>query len=184
VASDIVAVSGVALVVLGILAIIAPVASGIVFNMLAGAFLLGAGVVQIMEAFRADSWQHGLVRGLAGLLALVAGGLFLARPVVGVAALSFMLIGWLAVDGCLRLAMGLAMNRGTQGRGWTIVSGIASVFLAFVLLGEMPAVGMTLIGVFVGASLVFSGISRIAIGNGLRTASDFMHPLTTHRAQV
>src|SRR2546428_13854073 len=79
--------TGIAMVVIGILAILAPLASGVVFDMLFGALLIGAGIVEFIDAFRAGTWQRGVLLGLAGIGHLGAGVLLIARPVVGLVTL-------------------------------------------------------------------------------------------------
>src|SRR5258708_14187116 len=82
-ASDALLATGVAMVVIGILAILAPLASGLVFDMFFGALLIGAGIVELIDAFRATTWQRGVLLGLVGVVTLAAGALALARPLLG-----------------------------------------------------------------------------------------------------
>jgi uncharacterized membrane protein HdeD (DUF308 family) len=71
--SDTLTATGVAMIVIGVLAILAPLASGVLFDMLFGALFVGAGVVELIEAFRSGTWQRGVLLALAGLVTLVAG---------------------------------------------------------------------------------------------------------------
>src|SRR6266508_4364772 len=86
--SDVLLAMGIALVVLGVIAVFAPMASGLFFDFLFGALLTGAGIVEFMDAFRSGSWQRGALLGLAGLVTLAAGDLYIARPLVGLGALT------------------------------------------------------------------------------------------------
>src|SRR5512139_2703496 len=55
----------VAMVVIGILAALAPLGSGIVFNLLFSALMIGAGTVELVDAFRAGKWQRRVLGALA-----------------------------------------------------------------------------------------------------------------------
>jgi len=73
---------GAAMIVIGALAILAPLATGIVFDMVFGALLIGIGIVEFVEALRTGTWQRGVLLGLAGVLALATGLFTIARPLV------------------------------------------------------------------------------------------------------
>lgn len=58
--------TGIAMVIVGILAALAPLASGILFNLLVGAALIAAGIVELVDAFRSSRWQRGVLVALRG----------------------------------------------------------------------------------------------------------------------
>ncbi len=167
-------VTGIAMVVIGILAILAPLASGIVFDMLFGALLIGAGIVEFIDAFRAGTWQRGVLLGLAGVITLTAGVLFIARPLVGLVALTVVFIAYLVFVGVFRIVMTFQLPRGAPGKGWGFVSGVVALVLAYLALTQMPNISLWLIGTFIGVSLIFAGISRISLARGFRKAIDVL----------
>src|SRR6266851_2507176 len=117
--------TGIAMVVIGILAILAPLASGVVFDMFFGALLIGAGIVELIDAFRAETWQRGVLFALAGIITLAAGVLYIARPVVGLVALTVVFIAYLIFLGAFRIVMAFQLPRGSPGKVWGFVSGVA-----------------------------------------------------------
>jgi uncharacterized membrane protein HdeD (DUF308 family) len=161
-------VAGVAMIVLGVIAMLAPFASGVVFDVIFAALLIGVGIAQLSEAFRAETWQRGVLVGLSGIVAIIAGGIALARPVIGLIALTFVFIAFLVIDGGARLAVGFGLPRGTPGKGWVIASGFVAILLALLAAISMPQSTFWLIGTFVGASLVVGGISRLMMGRAVR----------------
>jgi len=163
--------TGVAMVVIGILAMLAPLVSGVVFDMLFGALLVGAGIVEFIDAFRAGTWQRGVLLGLAGIATLAAGVLFIARPVVGLVALTIVFIAYLIFVGAFRIVMTFQLPRGAPGKGWTFVSGVLALVLAYLTITQMPNVSVWLIGTFLGVSLIFAGVARISMGRGFRKAA-------------
>ncbi len=162
------------LAVIGILAILAPLASGLLFDMIFGALLLGAGIVEFVNAFGASMWQRGVLLGLAGIVTVAAGVLYLARPVVGLVALTVVFIAYLIFMGVFRIVGAFQLPRGTPGRGWTFVSGIVALVLAYLAIAQMPYISQWLIGRFIGVSLIFASISRISVARGFRKAADVM----------
>jgi predicted PurR-regulated permease PerM/uncharacterized membrane protein HdeD (DUF308 family) len=163
--------TGVALVVLGVLSILAPMLSGMLFDMLFGALLIGAGIVELVDAFKAGTWQRGVLLFLAGLVALAAGVLYIDRPMVGLVVLTVVFISYLVFAGAFRLVMAFQLPRGTPGKGMGIASGFVSLGLAYLALAQMPNVSAWLIGTFIGVSFIFAGIARISLALGFRRAA-------------
>lgn len=173
-ASDALLATGVAMVVIGILAILAPLASGLVFDMFFGALLIGAGIVELIDAFRATTWQRGVLLGLAGVVTLAAGVLYLARPVVGLVVLTVVFIAYLIFVGAFRIVMAFQLPKGSPGKVWAFVSGIVTLLLAYLAIAQMPTISMWLIGTFIGVSLIFAGVARISMARGFRNATDLL----------
>jgi uncharacterized membrane protein HdeD (DUF308 family) len=170
-ATDALLTTGIAMVVIGVLAIVAPMLTGVLFNMVFGALLIGAGIVELVDAFRAGTWQRGVLLGLAALIALAAGVLFIARPLVGLVVLTVIFISYLVFAGAFQLVMSFQLPRGAPGKGMGLVSGIVSLVLAYLALAQMPNVSAWLIGTFIGVSFIFAGVARISLGRGFRRAA-------------
>lgn len=167
---------GIALVVLGVIALIAPLTSGLLFDILFGALLTGAGLVEFMDAFRSETWQRGLLLALAGIITLAAGVLYVSRPLVGLLALTVVFLGYLMFLGVLRIVLSFQMRRGTPGKGMSFVSGIAALVLAFIAISGLPSVTPWLIGTFIGVSLILAGVARISVARGFRRAEHVLTP--------
>jgi uncharacterized membrane protein HdeD (DUF308 family) len=175
-AADTLAVTGVAMIVIGILAILAPLASGLLFNMIFGALFVGAGIVEFVDAFRSGTWQRGVLYALAGLITLAAGALYIARPVVGLVALTIVFIAYLVFVGAFRIIMAFQLPRGAPGKVMAFVSGIVALVLAYLAISQMPDVSQWLIGTFIGVSLVFAGAARLSLARGFRKAGGVLGP--------
>ncbi len=166
--------TGIAMVVIGILAILAPLTSGVAFDMFFGAVFIGAGIVEFVDAFSASTWQRGVLLGLAGLVTVAAGVLYVARPVVGLVALTVVFIAYLIFIGVFRIVAAFALPRGMPGRGWGFVSGIVALVLAYLAISQMPDISQWLIGTFIGVSLIFGGVARISLARWFRKAAGMM----------
>jgi uncharacterized membrane protein HdeD (DUF308 family) len=167
-------VTGIVLVVIGVLAILAPLASGLAFDLFFGALLIAAGIVELVDAFRIGTWQRGVLLGLAGVVTLIAGVFYLARPAVGLVALTVVFIGYLVLVGSFRIVMAFQLPRGTPGKGMGFVSGIVALVLAYLALAQMPNTSSWLIGTYIGVSLIFAGADRIWLARGVRRAADLL----------
>ena len=166
--------TGIAMVVIGIVAILAPFASGVLFNMIFAAILIGAGIVEFVDAVRAGTWQRGVLLGLAGIVTVAAGVLFIARPVVGLVVLSIVFLAYLVFVGVFRIVMGFQLPRGAPGKAWSFVSGIVALVLAYLALAQMPNTSSWLIGTYIGVSLIFSGIARMSLARGFSKATGLL----------
>jgi uncharacterized membrane protein HdeD (DUF308 family) len=167
---DVLLAMGIALVILGVIAVLAPLTSGVFFDLLFGALLTGAGIVEFMDAFRSGAWQRGVLLGLAGLVTVAAGVLYVARPLVGLVALTVVFLAYLVFLGTFRIVMSLQLPRGTPGKVMSFVSGLVALALAYVSISELPSISPWFIGTFIGLSLIFAGVARISLALGLRKA--------------
>ena len=172
--SDAFMAGGVAMVVIGVLAALAPLASGIVFNLLFGALMIGAGIVELVDAFGAGKWQRGVLGALAGILTLAAGFLTVMRPVLGLVALTIAFIGYLVFVGAFRIVMAFQLPTSAGGKFWTFLSGVVTLLLAGLAIAQMPITSIWLIGTYVGVSLVLGGVARISLARGFRKVADAM----------
>ena len=184
--SDTLTATGIAMIVIGILAILAPLVSGVAFDLLFGALFIGAGVVELIEAFRSGTWQRGLLIALAGLITLAAGAVFIARPTVGLVALAIVFLAYLILLGAFRIVLAFELPRGTPGRVWSFVSGVVALVLAYLSFMQMPNLSLWLIGTFIGVSLIFAGFARLSLARGIRHAADVVGgtPLTPRGAHT
>jgi uncharacterized membrane protein HdeD (DUF308 family) len=178
--ADVLLAMGIALVVLGVIALLAPLATGLVFSLLISALLIGAGIVEFIDAFRSGSWQRGLLLALAGLVTLAAGILYIARPIIGLVALTVVFIAYLVFMGAFRLVLSIQMPRGAPGRGMSFVSGLVALGLAYITIAQLPSVSSWLIGTFIGVSLIFAGTARISVALGMRKAEHLLSPAPVH----
>src|SRR5512133_3343476 len=105
------------MVVIGILALLAPLASGVVFDMIFGALFVGAGIVELTDAFRAGTWQRGVLLALAGLVTLAAGVIYIARPMVGLVVLTIALIAYLMFVSAFRILLAFQLPKGSDPAG-------------------------------------------------------------------
>jgi uncharacterized membrane protein HdeD (DUF308 family) len=125
------------------------------------------GVARLAGAFSAGSFGRGTLAFIGGALTLLAGGIMVARPGIGLATLTLMLGSYLLVDGVFGAVLALQV-RPEKGWGWMLFSAATSVLLGFLLLREWPLTGLWAIGTLVGVNLLFTGLSMISVGSAAR----------------
>jgi len=149
--------------ILGILAMMAPMISGLAVTTVIAAILLAAGVAMSVYAFSAGTFWKGLAQFLFGGLTALAGVVIFARPILGLQSITMVLILYFLVDGILHIVFGFSAKP-IKGWVWTVFSGIAAIVLSVLIWREWPVSGLWAVGVLVGARLVMSGWAMIMLG--------------------
>jgi uncharacterized membrane protein HdeD (DUF308 family) len=153
---------GVALIVLGAVAIgssfIATYATMLVFGML---LLLGA-IFQVFTAFWGRRWRGFFLHLLAGVLYFIAGVFMIENPVAAAAGLSLLVAACLLVGGILRIVLSVAER--FDGWRWMLLNGLISLLLGVSIWRQWPLSGQWVIGLFVGIEILFSGLSWLMLG--------------------
>lgn len=152
---------GVALTVLGILAISFAAFTTLISVIFLGFLLLFSGVLVIIDAiqFWRGKGSSFFFQLLAGLLYSIVGLLFIFSPMVGSMSLTLLLAVLFMVLGVFRIIY--AATHHLPRRGWILFSGIITLLLGILILIQWPASGLFIIGLFVGIDLLFLGINYI-----------------------
>ncbi len=153
---------GIALIVLGTIAIIAPgIATLFVTTFLGWLFIISA-IAEFYLAFQVHgAWRiAGAV--LTGLVSLIAGVWLLLNPAAGALALTFLLAAYFVASGVVK-AIAAFQLRGIGGAGWTYLSAACSIVLGLLVFSGWPGSAVWLIGLLVGIDLLFYGWALIAL---------------------
>ena len=157
-------IEGIALVILGLLAIMAPAFASLAATIFFGWLLLISGAIGLIATFRARQAPGFVWALLSALLALAAGALLLAAPLQGVFTLTAVLITFLILEGVLSIAYALEHRSGRSGRwGWMLASGVLDLMLGAILFAGLPGDASWALGLLIGINLVFGGWSLIAM---------------------
>ena len=165
-------VEGVVLLVLGLAAILLPPIA-LALALFLGWILAIAGLVGLFTTLLmrgAPGFPASLVSALA---AIVAGLLLIGWPVAMGWPLDLVLAIFFAIEGVASVVLALEHRRAMSGR-WSsmLVSGIVDIVLGAVLAanfaGIPPGNAGWMVGLLVGISMVFGGVSLIAIALGAR----------------
>jgi len=159
-------VLGVALVVLGLVALGAVVIASLAAAVAIGALLLVGGGAEVAGAFWCRGWSGFFLQLLSGVLSIVVGVLFLRAPVGALAALTLLVACFLMVGGIFKIVAAVAYR--IAAWGWALAGGIIDLILGVMIWQEWPASALWVIGLFVGINLLFRGFNWIALGMALR----------------
>jgi uncharacterized membrane protein HdeD (DUF308 family) len=160
------AVLGVALIVIGVLLLGFPVVATLATVTMLGALILIVGGMEVVGSFWCRDWSGFFLALLSGILGVVLGLMLLANPIQGGITLTILLASFLFVGGIFKAAAAVAHRFG--GWGWLLLSGVVDVLLGVLIWRELPWTGLTIIGVLVGISLIFRGVSWLMLGLTLR----------------
>ncbi len=157
---------GVALMILGIVAIgssfIATLATVVVFGVL---LLLGA-LFQVITALWGRSWRGFFLHLLGGVLYLIVGVFMIDHPVEAALGVTLLVALGLLAGGIVRIVMSV-IDR-FDGWGWMLLSGVVSLLLGAAIWRQWPLSGLWVIGLFVGIEMLCSGLSWTMLGLAVR----------------
>lgn len=162
---------GIVLIIGGLFAIAAPLASSIAVALVLAIVLAVGGVVQIFQAFKVQSWSGFFWQLIVGLAALLGGIAVYAHPMVGTLALTLVVAIVFLVQGIFQLLLGLKL-RPRDGWGWIIAAGVISLLAALMIFTRFPVSGTYVLGILAGISITFNGWSYIAIALAAKNAGN------------
>ncbi|KDE59853.1 hypothetical protein EL22_16280 [Halostagnicola sp. A56] len=169
------ALAGGVIGLLGLFAIALPVVTGLSVAVVLGAVLIVSGIVHGAHSVTTRGWKGSAWQLAVGAVSLVAGLFVLANPVIALVSLTLLLVAYLVVDGIAELWMATRMA-GEPGRATIGASGAVSLVLAALLWAGFPADAAWAIGLIVGVSLLFTGISMAAVAISGRRGDETTAP--------
>ncbi len=163
--------AGIALLVLGIAAVIYDSTATIVSVVLFGALLFVAGVMQIVHAFQVRAWSGFFLYLLGGILRATVGAILLAYPGSGALTLTLVLSFYFIAGGFFKAIGATALQ--FPRWGWTVVAGLVSVALGMMLALQWPTSGVWFIGFAVGLELILDGWALLMLASVVNTLTSF-----------
>jgi uncharacterized membrane protein HdeD (DUF308 family) len=165
-------IEGVALLILGFLAIVVPQIATIAVEILIGWLILLSGVVGLIATIRMRSAPGFWWSLLSALLGIVAGIVLLRWPLSGAVSLTLILTVFLTVEGVASIFFALEHKQELSGRwGMMLVSGIVDLILAGMIFVGLPATAAWAIGLLIGINMIFGGSALISMALHARGTS-------------
>lgn len=159
--------TGLALIVVGIILLADPKMSLTFFIWLFGVGVIVYGVLHAVVALMGKKDARGETQrgaGVAGgILAVIAGILILVWPGLTAAALIYIVAGWAIASGVFDIARAFLRGRSAGARIWDIVAGLAGIVAGLIIM-LYPAEGILTILWLLGIYLIVLGFLRIATG--------------------
>lgn len=159
---------GLALVLLGGLAISYSYATTLFSVLLFGALLATTGVVQVIQSHMARDWSGTFISILIGILYIIAGGLCLIKPEMSAVSLTLLIAILCIVGGIFKMVASLLTR--FDRWGWVFFNGLVTLILGMMIYSEWPASGLVIIGLFIGVDLLLTGWCWILLSLAARRA--------------
>lgn len=158
---------GILMMVLGIAAIVEPfIATIAVARVLSWTFLI-AGVVRIVHAIQSRQQRGFWPSLIIGILYVIAGFLLLSN-LLGAALSITLAFGWVIfAQGILEVIAAFRL-RPEPHWGWTLFSGIVAIILGILILQQWPLGAAWLLGLYVGFSLLCTGLTMLVLPLAIR----------------
>jgi uncharacterized membrane protein HdeD (DUF308 family) len=154
---------GIVAVLFGILAITRPGITLAVLVLLFGIYALVDGCFALFAAI--GGWSHREDRWLLlleGFIGIGAGILTMRAPGITTVVLLFFIAAWALATGVLRIVAAIRLRKEISGEFWLVLSGIASVIFAFLVMLN-PAAGALAMSWLIGWYALFLGAMLVML---------------------
>ncbi|MBE9111037.1 HdeD family acid-resistance protein [Nodosilinea sp. LEGE 07298] len=161
----------IALIVLGILAIISPMVASAFFTAMMGWIALISGILMVIQSFRSHPVKGFWLNLIVGLLYAISGLYILVNLGAALLVLTLAFGILFIVEGIYTIIMGFVQKVGRSMSWLVVLNGVVTLILGIMVLNRWPVSALWLIGLYVGISLLLTGISLLAAALATRKAS-------------
>lgn len=160
---------GIAMALIGVAALAFPFIATIVAALLVGWVFLFAGIFMSIGAYSIHGTGPFFSALLFGLASIIAGVFLLFNPLGGALTLTLVIGILLMFQGASELVFAFEMR---PHAGWIgmLVSGLASIILAVLIVAGWPSASSIVLGILLGVNFLTTGIGYIAISRFVRPA--------------
>ena len=162
-------VMAVLMIIVGIIAMLAPWEFGLVIALVVGWSAIFNGVAQIIYGFRTHGGWHVALEIILGIIYIIAGVYLLMHPVGGLLALTLVLACFLLVYGFFALMLAFRIKP-LKGWGWVLFDAIITILLGLLIWAHWPFNSDWVVGTLFGISIFISGITRLMVSLALKNA--------------
>jgi uncharacterized membrane protein HdeD (DUF308 family) len=154
---------GVLVALLGLFAISAATFTTLASIVFIGFILVMGGCVIFVDTltFWWKRWPGFIMHMIMSLIYLTAGLMLINSPAAGSALLTMIMAIFFILVGASRITYSLSIR--VSRWQWTFVNGFISLLLGILIITNLPAASLYIIGLFVGIDLLFCGIAYIMI---------------------
>ena len=152
---------GIALIVLGTIAIGSTLVMTIASVFFFGWLLIIGGVMEVIHAFWHKRWAGFFLDLLTGVLYVVVGWMAVTNPKESALLLTLVIAMFLLFEGVFRIVTALAARY--PHWGWVMFNGVISLLLGIMIWRQWPYSGLWVIGLFVGIEMLLNGWSLVML---------------------
>jgi uncharacterized membrane protein HdeD (DUF308 family) len=163
---------GILLAILGLAAMIVPPLASLAITIFLGWMFLISGIGGLILTFWARQMPGFWWSLISAALAVLAGGILLARPVQGVLTLTIVVGAYFLAEGVATIMYALEHRRELSGRwSWLLIAGILDLAVSFIIIAGLPGSAEWALGLLVGINLLFGGATLIGMALAARNSS-------------
>lgn len=162
---------GVLLAVMGLAALLLPQVAGLAVTILLGWLFLITGIGGLVVTFWARGMPGFWWSLISAALAVLAGGVLLARPMQGILTLTIVVGAYFLAEGVATILYALEHRRELSERwSWLLISGAMDIVIAGLIIAGLPGSAEWAIGLLAGLNLMFGGATLIGMALAARKA--------------
>lgn len=162
---------GWALVGLGLVSAVAPLATGSAIAVMIGLVLGAAGGLIGLFGMRARAAGKGNLGLVIGAVTALCGLVLVVQPSAGLALVRLILVGYFLASGASEIALAWT-ERPEEGWGWMLLGGLVSMLAAVLLWIDWPISGARAIGLLVGVKLASIGWAIVRLHGRLERTGE------------
>lgn len=163
---------GILLAVLGTAALILPPLASLATAIFLGWMFLISGIGGLIVTYWARNTPGFWWSLISAALAVLAGGILLARPIQAVLTLTIVLAAYFLAEGVATIMYALEHRRELSSRwSWLLISGVVDIAISFMVIMGLPSSAEWAIGVLVGINLLFGGATLIGMALAARKSN-------------
>jgi len=157
---------GIAISVIGVLALFFPVVATLTVELMIGWLLVLVGLVTLFSSFHVEGTGAFFGTLLLALLDIGVGLYLITHPGIGILTLTLLLAALFLVEGAVQLSFAFEM-RDRQGWIWILLSGLVSIAVGLLIAGGMPGTSLFALGLVVGINFLSTGLAFIVLSQSL-----------------
>jgi uncharacterized membrane protein HdeD (DUF308 family) len=158
------------MILTGIVAIAMPGISSVTFTLILGWLLLFNGIVRIVNSFRSKPIRGFWLSLIVGILYTISGVIVIANPIGAVLTLTW-LFGFLLIFEGIVTIISAFVNKTGRSLAWLLgLDGVITLILGILVLSQWPQSAIWLIGLYIGISILMSGLSLLVVALSTRRA--------------
>ena len=161
---------GLAMVLLGIAAIVFPIVSTLAATFLVGWTFLFAGALMLVGCFSIHGTGPFFGALLISLLSIAAGVFLLFNPLAGELVLTILVAVLFIIQGAAELVFAFEM-RPHPGWVWMLISGLASVVLSVAIAAGLPGTSLFALGLLLGINFLTTGLAYLFVSKAMKPAA-------------
>ncbi|MDC0434644.1 DUF308 domain-containing protein [bacterium] len=168
--------TGIMLMGLGVLTVIAPLVSPLLTDVLIGSLLVAGGLLRIINLSQYTSLPNFWCPLLGALLVTVIAAIMTAFPLHGSYTFTMLLTVLFFIEGIVAIVFALKFRRHSQRWFLILSNGFASLLVTLVVLHSWPTAPGWMIGTLTGLILLLTGLWYITVVTALPRAGEIELP--------